>query len=626
MNILYTLIVVLLSTIGLQAQNQNYWQQRAEYTIDISMDVTTHKFTGTQKLVYYNNSPDTLNKVYYHLYFNAFQPGSMMDVRSRSIIDPDRRVGDRISKLTQDQIGYQHIISIKQDGKTLSSNVQGTLFEVTLNKPILSGGKATFEMEFEAQVPIQIRRTGRDNAEGIDYSMSQWYPKLAEYDYQGWHTDPYIGREFHGVWSDFDVKITIDSNYTLAGTGYLQNPDKIGHGYERPDAKVENKSSSLTWHYKAPNVIDFVWAADPDYKHSTAKVPDGPILHFFYLDNEGNKESWESIQEYMVKAMSFVSKNFGKYPYEQYSFIQGGDGGMEYPMATLIKGNQSFKNLLGTAVHEMIHSWYQGVLGTNESLYPWMDEGFTSYAEDVTLNELTPGKTQQEIHKGTYARYFSNVKSGNEEPLTTHADHYITNRSHGINAYSKGSVFLNQLSYVIGQETLMRGMRRYYHEWKFKHPTPNDFIRIMEKESDIELDWYLEQFVMTTNQIDYGIKSLIGEGDNTYITLERHGEMMMPIDLNIEYNDGTKEIVYIPLRLMRGAKPVEDSAIIRITKEAWPWTYPTYTLKLNRKTSEIKKVEIDSSLRMADINRDNNIVDVPAAMTPYTNPQKDTFE
>ncbi len=167
--------------------------------MEVRLDVKTHKVAGTQKLTYYNNSKDTLRRVYYHLYFNAFQPGSMMDVRSRNIPDPDRRVGDRISKLKADEIGYQHVQSLKQDGKDLTYKIDGTILEVTLAKPILPGTKTVFDMKYESQVPLQVRRSGRNNKEGIAYSMTQWYPKMAEYDHQGWHAYPYVAREFHGV-------------------------------------------------------------------------------------------------------------------------------------------------------------------------------------------------------------------------------------------------------------------------------------------------------------------------------------------------------------------------------------------------------------------------------------------
>ncbi|MDL5047110.1 hypothetical protein QQ054_13885 [Oscillatoria amoena NRMC-F 0135] len=194
-----TLLFLFLS-VTLCAQDYR-WQQRVEYTMDVRLDVKTHKVTGTQKLVYTNNSPDTLRKVYYHLYFNAFQPGSMMDVRSRSIADPDGRVTDRISKLRDEEIGYQRIEILKQDGKDIPFRVNGTILEVELAKPLLPKTKTTFDMKFESQVPVQIRRSGRNNREGIAYSMTQWYPKLAEYDHQGWHAYQYVAREFHGVWA-----------------------------------------------------------------------------------------------------------------------------------------------------------------------------------------------------------------------------------------------------------------------------------------------------------------------------------------------------------------------------------------------------------------------------------------
>ncbi len=622
---LYSLALLALlsvSTLMAQPKSMEYWQQRVEYAMDIDMDVATHKFTGKQTIIYFNNSPDTLTKVYYHLYFNAFQPGSMMDMRSLNIADPDRRVGDRISKLNDDEIGYQHVQSLKQDGKATTYKVDGTILEVRLNKPILPNAEAKLEMEFEGQVPAQIRRSGRDNAEGISYSMSQWYPKLAEYDYLGWHTNPYIGREFHGVWGDFDVKIAIDETYTVGATGYLQNAKKIGHGYDGVAEKQTGKNGKLTWHFKAPNVHDFMWAADPDYKHTTAKVPNGPTLHFLYQETEENKENWEKLPGMMVSAMEFLNKNFGEYPYEQYSFIQGGDGGMEYPMATLITGNRSFNSLLGVSVHELLHSWYQGVLATNESLYSWMDEGFTSYVSDIVMKHLQDPDGSGNPHAGSYGGYFYQANSGEEEPLTTHADHYKTNRSYGINSYSKGAVFLHQLSYIVGEEAFMKGMRRYYNTWKFKHPTSIDFIRVMEKESGIQLDWYLEHFVYTTNQIDYGIKTALGADDATYVTLERVKDMMMPIDLHVEYKDGSKEIFYIPLRIMRGAKNVEDMNTQRMTLEEWPWTNPTYTLKINKKASDIKRIEIDATQRMADIDRSNNVLDFAENMDPYIDPTK----
>ncbi|RYY52012.1 MAG: M1 family peptidase, partial [Chitinophagaceae bacterium] len=348
---------------------------------------------------YWNNSPDTLRRVFFHLYWNAFQPGSMMDTRSRrqgtvmlqrgnnKSPDWDARVTDRIINLKPEEIGYQKVLSLKMDGRPQQYQVLETILEVKLDKPIAPKSKVTFDMEFESQVPLQIRRSGRDNPKTqVRYSMSQWYPKMCEYDYDGWHPTPYVGREFYGVWGDFDVTIAIDKQYMIAGTGYLENPQEIGFGYETPGSKVVQPSGAKrTWKFSAPNVHDFVWAADPGYVHKSKKVRANLTLHLFYKPTTATAAEWEQVLVDAEKAMPFIEKTFGAYPYKQYSFIHGGDGGMEYPMATLLYGP-------GAWLHEWLHSWYQGMLATNESLYSWMDEGFTQWAEERTAGWMNGTK------------------------------------------------------------------------------------------------------------------------------------------------------------------------------------------------------------------------------------------
>lgn len=596
------------------------WQQKVEYLMNIDMDVNTHRFTGTQKLNYYNNSPDTLSNVYYHLYFNAFQPESMMDVRSRAISDPDRRVLDRISKLNDHEIGYLRVKSLKVNGKIISYKEAGTILEVFLDQPIIPNSKVTFKMEFEGQVPVQIRRSGRDNKEGIAYSMAQWYPKMAEYDYEGWHANPYVGREFYGVWGDFDVSITIDPSYMIAATGFLQNPNGIGFGYEDDGITVKPSKKDITWNFTAENVHDFVWTADPDYKHIVHKMDNGTKLHFFYQEDSITENTWKQLPSFTERAMLYMNETFGEYPYKKYSVIQGGDGGMEYPMATLITGQRNLRSLVGVTVHELIHSWFQMVLGTNESLYPWMDEGFTSFASARAMKHLYDPNSDRNPHQGSYSSYFFIANSSKEEPMTTHSDHYNENRSYGIAAYSKGAVILNQLSYVMGNKNFFSAMKRYYNTWKFKHPNVTDFKRIMEKESNLELDWYFEQFINTTNKIDYGIKTVLSKSNSTYITLEKVENMMMPIDMVVEYQDGSKELYYIPLRIMRGEKPKESFDIERVVIDDWPWTHPTYKFTIPR--SDIKSIEIDPTQRMADINRSNNRIIFPDNITSKVGPDK----
>ncbi|MCB0761020.1 MAG: M1 family metallopeptidase [Flavobacteriales bacterium] len=578
------------------------WQQRVEYQMDITMNVENHQYGGVQKLTYHNNSPDRLDKVFYHLYFNAFQPGSMMDVRSLTIEDPDPRVGDRISKLSPEEQGWIQVKSLKMDGKKVDFETVGTILEVSLPRAIEPGSTVVFEMTWDAQVPAQVRRSGWNNAEGVEYSMTQWYPKMCEYDYEGWHSNPYVGREFHGVWGSFEVNITMPTAYTIGATGVLQNPNQVGHGYGDMPVQRGPQKENTTWTFKADNVHDFAWAADKDYVHESTKLRNGTVLHFIHQNDEEYNEAWRQLPEYMEKAFAFLSEHFGQYPYPQYTFIQGGDGGMEYPMMTLITGNRKVSSLVGVSVHEAVHSWYQGVLGSNESLYEWMDEGFTSYATSECMGHLFTGRTYPP-HHWAFEDYFNIVREGKEEPLATHADHYTTNAAYGTAAYSKGEVLLAQLEYVIGREAVEQGLLDYFNTWKFKHPNPTDFKRVMEKASGIELDWYFEYFVNTTKTIDYGIQQVYGQDGHTMVTLQRVGLMPMPVDVTITMRNGSTETINIPMRIMRGNRPLKSGETLA---EDWPWTNPTYELILDRPITEIERIEIDANRGMADVDRSNN--------------------
>jgi hypothetical protein len=576
---------------------KNYWQQHADYTMDIDMDVNSYQYKGKQKLVYTNNSPDNLDRVFYHLYFNAFQPGSQMDIRSLNIQDPSAKIGDRISKLKPNEIGYIKVNTLKQNGNDVSYKTVGTILEVTLNEPIKAGETVTFDMLFDAQVPIQIRRSGRNSKENVALSMSQWYPKMAEYDFQGWHTPPYIAREFHGVWGNFDVTLHIDKNYVVGGSGYLQNPQEVGHNYEDKTKPLNlPKGDKLTWHFNAPNVHDFMWAADPEYNHDVLKMENGIDLHFLYKKTLEAKylRNWKKLQPKTAELMAYFSDNIGQYPYKQYSVIQGGDGGMEYAMSTLITGKRKFGSLFGVTAHEMAHTWFQFLLASNESLHPWMDEGFTTYISNKAENKILK-ENNKNPHLGSYRNYNYVVKNGLEEPLTTHADRYHTNTGYGIASYSKGNIFLSQLEYVIGSENVAKGLKKYFNDFSFKHPTPNDIQRTMEKVSGIHLGWYLNEWTQTTHSIDYGIKAI----DGKKITLERLGKMPMPIDVEVTYIDGSKENFNIPLQMMRGEKPTSATIL-----KDWGWAYPTYSFEASK---VVKAVTIDKTGLMADINMENNI-------------------
>lgn len=614
-----TLVLVLLP-LACDARAQcDRWQQRVEYTMEVSLDHRDHLFQGTTRLRYTNNSPDTLREVFFHLYFNAFQPGSEMDVRSRTIEDPDERVGGRIAELEAHQVGLSVVSDFEQDGRSAELTPMGTVLKVALARPLLPKRSTTFTFSFNGQVPVQIRRSGRDNAEEVAYSMTQWYPKLAEYDARGWHAYPYVGREFYGVWGDFDVTLDMDSAFTIAATGVLQNPQEIGHGYPvgkrglmRPDG------DRLRWRFVAKNVHDFAWAADREFTHSIAQVPGGPQLHFFHKDARSYGAIWNELPAYMVRSFEFMNAHYGRYPWPQYSFVQGGDGGMEYPMLTLITGERRLGSLVGVSVHESVHSWYYGVLASNEGRFPWMDEGFTEYAGSEVMQALFPRAVDP--HAGSIAGYQALVKSGRHEPPSIHADHFLTNKAYGATAYSFGELFVHQLGAVVGEKELKEGLHRYYDVCAFTHPEPIDFERVLEKATGLELDWYFDEWINTTRTLDLGIRSVKGIGDSTVIEMERIGDQLMPVDLKVELRDGSQGYYHIPLSLSRGAKGAGSDRYEFTVLDPWKWTHPNYAFTIPVRFDAIGAITLDPLHRTADMDRSNDQVEFPIGTSGFARP------
>jgi len=597
-NILFAL--TLLSNSFISAQ---YWQQAVDYTIEVALDHETAQYKGTQTVVYTNNSPETLHKVFFHQYFNAFKPGSEMAIRLKNAADKNGRFEVDIDSISPSQQGFLKVSNLTQDGVMAEVVDSETILEVSLAQALAPGESTTFKMSFEGQVPDVIRRAGKNSKEGVAFSMAQWYPKMAEYDYEGWNADPYTGREFHGVWGDFDVKITIDKDFTVAASGYLQNADDIGRGYS-DRKKPKTKKGKITWHYIAPNVHDFTWAADPDYIHDTYPGPNDVTLHFFYKNNPDIIDNWKKLQPITAKLMEYFNENIGPYPYKQYSVVHGGDGGMEYAMLTLITGNRKFGSLVGVTAHELAHSWFQHILATNETKHEWMDEGFTSFISTLAENEILEENKEFPL-AGSYRGYYSLATSGVEMPQATNANRYEYNYAYERTAYSKGAVFLGQLGYIIGQDKLFKTLQTYYDEWKFKHPLPNDLRVIAERVSGIQLQWYLTDWTQTSNRIDYAIEAVNETEKGTEILLERKELMPMPQEVLIQYKDGSFALHYIPISLMRGEK--ENTYDLPWTQEKeWTWANPKYSFTIDQPKENIEAIVLDPSNLMADIDKSNN--------------------
>ena len=582
--------------------------------MDIDVDAENFTYQGKQTLTYTNNSPDELKVVYFHLYWNAFKAGSMMDQRvgGQGKNGDSRLQKDGISRLAsipKTEEGAQNIHWIKQNGKDLKFEIQETIMKVELATPIKPNSSTTFTMDWDAVIPMQIRRSGRNNREGIDMTVTQWYPKIAEYDYDGWATFDYVGREFHAPFSDFEVNIRIDKNYVIGAGGILENPLEVKGYDEKATIKTDDKNKA-TWKWSAKNMLDFAWAADKDYTVENFTVLDGPKVYYVYQKSDKTK-LWSDSKPYITQFFQLMNATFGRYTYPTYSFIQGGDGGMEYGMCTMILGEaNSLEGLLGLMVHEGGHSWNQQIMAYNESMRPWMDEGFTSYYENLVMHQILPPKVATaNPFVGTLNAYRNFVKRGIEEPAVWFGDHHDNGGAYSFASYVKGELFLVQLGYIMGEQNLSVTMKEFYNTWKLKHPTDRDLMHIAQKVSGMDLKWFQNYWINTTKTIDYGIKDVKYDANSTTVTLVNNGNIPMPIDFSILTKDKKVINYQIPLNMTHVWKK-KDIYGDFTTLNYWPWTQKEYTFTIPYNKSQISTLGIDFSQRLADVNMADNMVEI----------------
>ncbi|MBE2273918.1 MAG: M1 family metallopeptidase [Flavobacteriales bacterium] len=611
--LLLTIVFSAISIFSFSQQNA-YYQQSAKYKMDIDIDAQNFTYQGNQTLTYINNSPDELKVVYFHLYWNAFKPNSMMDQRVQSQgKNGDSRLQtngvSRLASIPKEEEGAQNIHWIKQNGKDLKFEIQETIMKVELNTPIKPNSSTTFTMEWDAVIPQQIRRSGRNNREGIDMSMTQWYPKIAEYDYDGWATFDYIGREFHAPFADFEVNIKIDKDYIIGAGGTLENPLEV-KGYDQNANIKSDSKNKATWKWTAKNILDFAFAADRDYTVESFTILDGPKIYYVYQKSE-KTQLWEESKPYVTKFFQLMNATLGRYAYPSYAFIQGGDGGMEYGMCTLMLGEgRTLEGLVGLMVHEGGHSWNQQMLAYNESVRPWMDEGFTSYYDDLIMHQLFPPKEPvANPFVNSIKSYINFTKTGKEEPAVWLADHHDGGNAYSIASYVKGEVFLVQLGYIVGEQNLSLIMKEFFNQWKMKHPTERDFLHIAQKTSGMDLKWFQHYWINTTKTIDYAIKNVKYEANSTTITLENKGSIPMPIDFSILTKDKKVVNYQIPMSMTHVWKSKDIYGDFN-TLDYWKWTQKEYTFTIPYNKSQISALGIDFSQRLADVNPEDNFLEV----------------
>ena len=604
-----------------------YWQQHVSYDIHATLIDSIHTLDGSLSVVYTNNSPDTLREVFFHLYANAFQPGSMMDERALAIHTAP--VYDRIHKLPESEWGKYWINAVNADNQSVRFEITGTIMRVALAKPLAPGQSTTISFPFREQIPRQIRRSGWMSGEGVEYSMSQWYPKVCEYDFEGWHHQEYISREFYGVWGDFNVELTLPSRFTVGASGECMNPSEVGHGYDQiasgikqgvfigdPDATV-----MTSWKFHASPVHDFAWVADDQYVHEWTTWQDTITVHAIY--KRWVQRWWEkSALAYSIHALSTYSELYGPYAYRNFSCTMAGDGGMEYPQLIMITGLRPTPNsLAGVIAHEVGHQWFYGMLGSNETREAFMDEGFTSYVTTIAMDRLF-GDAQEYLgqkhswldwfipkfsnKRDNYRGYQQIASQGYEEPLDIPHDWFREDATAG-QVYGKTQAILSMLQYTLGDPTFASGMKEYYREWHFKHPHLTDFKNVMEKVAHTDLDWFFDEWFKTTRTVDYAADDVsskpFSNGYQTTVALHNNQLAVMPLDLLLHYNDGTSDAATIPLAVNKDLEYHKDG--VSMFFPSWDWTATNYSGSLIT-PKPVSSFEIDTSWRLQDLNWLNN--------------------
>ncbi len=622
-----------------------YWQQDVHYKINAKIDEKTHIIHGQEELTYWNNSPDTLTKVYFHLYQNAFQPGSYYSNLWKNNKRP-LRFGPYEKK------GWgTEVDSLRVNGRQVKTTLDNTVLKVQLPEPLYPGDSIQFNMDFRTYFDdegIMRRRMNMFSVYSLDtfgkerqvrrfkhYNGVHWYPRIAVYDRKfGWTTDQHLDKEFYGDFGTFDVSLTFASNYVVGATGYLQNRSEVMPNELRQKLDISNflgKDNSIpvpavveykpnetkTWKYHAENVHDFAFTADPTYRMDSAKWNG---IKSLALVQQTNVSGWDNAAEYTKKLIKKYHNQLGAYEYPKMIVADARDG-MEYPMLTLdSREDPGYRDLLA---HEVVHNWFFGMLGNNETYRAAMDEGFTQFSSTWALEQIEgeymPRKKIDNAYKKMfrdslrvkdseiYYGYMLTSILGRDHKLNTHSSDFNGALRHGGgygSVYYKFGAMLYNLQYVLGDSLYWEAMRHYVEQWKMGHPYFEDFRNSIIRYTDVDLNWFFDQWLETTKKIDYAVKSVKkGDKEDQYIiTFERKGEMQMPIDFTVTDQNGKKHKFHIPNTWF------VKNTDAKVLPKWYGWgerLQETYEAKVTI-PGGIKEVRIDPTNRLADINMLNN--------------------
>lgn len=609
-----------------------YWQQDVYYKIQATMNDSTDVIGGSLSLVYWNNSPDTLKELYFHLFQNAFQPGSYMDDAHLH-----NKVRSKFGRYEAQGLGTT-VKNITQEETYLNPEMDNTIMRIKLTKPIPPGGSTRLSMGFDTYFDqgTMRRRMKIFKHNGVKhYDGVHWYPRVCVYDnYSGWNTNQHLGREFYSNFGSYDVSLTFPDNYIMEATGVLQNknevlppellekidiknynPKKLQNKEEKPYQYTIPRTGNKTWHYHADNVHNFAFTADPTYRLSSDTI-DG--VEVVAIAQEANAYGWQDAVAYTKRVIHFYNRFVGPYGWPKIVAADARDG-MEYPMLTLNGGTSPGYYYL--IAHEVGHMWFYGMVGNNETYRAMLDEGFTQFISAVFMDNLS-GRGHETYdfdssamksgrESGVYKRYIMDAVQGNDAFLNTHSDDFGTSIRHGGgygHVYYKTATMLYNLWYTLGDSLFRAAFKNYFNEWSYCHPYPQDFRNSFIRFTGQDLNWFFDQWMETKKTLDIKITKFRRVGkksDNNYrLTLRRVGDMQTPVDFSVKGKSGALYHYHIPNRDFVKAEPAAMTTLP--AWKGWGRLRDTYsaTFSLPEKS---KMVMLDPTMRMADVNMLNNV-------------------
>jgi hypothetical protein len=615
----------------LRKPNPGYWQQDVVYDIEARIDETTNQINGKQSLFYKNNSPDTLTYVYFHLFQNAFVKDSYTHE-----LEEANNTKPRLGRYEAKGLGIT-VQDLKADQVPLKTEIDNTIMKVYLATPLLPGESTSFTMTFNTyydQGSTRRRMQMYDAWGFMHYNGCQWFPKICVYDAKfGWDTQQHLGKEFYGDFGDFRVILDFASNYIVEATGALQNREEVLPDDLRAKLDIKNfakkpwnekpsiiipykKGERKRWIFKAENVHDFAFTADPSYRISTTYWNDVECVG---LAQEPHASGWQESAAFVATTIKTLSENYGMYQYPKMVAADALDG-MEYPMLTMDGGREPGYH--GLLVHEIAHNWFYGMVGSNETYRAALDEGFTQFATADGLTRIDGPAFIEEEPKGkwrqhfaeprlatdvrAYASYMNDAANGDDHQLNTHSDDFNGALGHGGGyrlAYYKTATMLYNLQYVLGDTLFQNAMRHYVEQWQFAHPYLEDFRSSIIQYTKVDLNWFFDQWLETTKNIDYGVAGFhkIKGTDSVAITFKRKGEMQMPLDFTVTDSKGAKHSFYIPNTWFEK----ETKATVLPRWIGWGKLDEKYTARIHLPDG-VREVTIDTTMRLADIRMLDN--------------------